>query len=379
MRSSGARSVFVFLNALLICGAHYLRATAAADDPKTVQADAQINALLQPILEKHKLPGMTALLVQDGKVKAIGAVGVRKYGSPEPFTIDDKVHIGSCTKAMTATMIARLVERKKLSWNSSIAELFPKDKEATHPGYHKVTLKQLLMHRGEAPANVLWGTLDSKKTLTERREMILRVMLKNPPPEPIGTHFRYSNVGYIVAGLMAEKAARESWENLMKWEVFRPLGMTSAGFGPPGTPGKVDQPWCHRRFDTDLQGSQRDNPPELGPAGTIHCSMRDWARFAIVHLQGEQGQSKYLSADTFHLLHTPPEQQEYACGWGVVARSWAKGKALTHSGSNTFWYSTIWMAPERGLAFLVATNCGGDDSRKACDEAIGALLASVKK
>ena len=56
----------------------------------------------------------------------------------------------------------------------------------------------------------------------------------------------YSNVGYALAGLMAEQVTGHSWEDLMRKRVFEPLGMLSAGFGPPGHAGRVDQPWGHQ-------------------------------------------------------------------------------------------------------------------------------------
>jgi hypothetical protein len=57
-----------------------------------------------------------------------------------------------------------------------------------------------------------------------------------------------------------------------------------------------------------------------------------------------------------------------------MERSWAGGRALMHSGSNQSWYGTIWLAPARHLALLVATNAGNDAASQACDEAIGGLL-----
>ena len=86
--------------------------------------------------------------------------------------------------------------------------------------------------------------------------------------------------------------------------------------------------------------------------------MADWAQFAILHLQAAQGKPRLLKAETFETLQTPPPGSEYAGGWMVVDRPWAGGRALTHSGSNTMWYATIWIAPKRDFAVLVATNAG---------------------
>jgi CubicO group peptidase (beta-lactamase class C family) len=184
---------------------------------------------------------------------------------------------------------------------------------------------------------------------------------------------------------MAEKVTGLSWEDLMHQRLFLPLDMASAGFGPPGTKDKIDQPWGHVSGSTSLRPLQRDNPPVLGPAGTVHCNLKDWARFAALHLNegrhnpGTRGPPGLLTPATFTRLHTPPEGETYACGWGVVRRGWAGGKALSHSGSNTIWYAVIWLAPQRQFGVLAVTNVGGDKAAKACDEAASALIGYYEK
>jgi CubicO group peptidase (beta-lactamase class C family) len=63
-------------------------------------------------------------------------------------------------------------------------------------------------------------------------------------------------------------------------------GKRSAGFGSPGHAGRVDQPWGHHASGKEITPNRQDNAPAYGPAGTVHCSVRDWARFAAAHLQG---------------------------------------------------------------------------------------------
>jgi len=61
-------------------------------------------------------------------------------------------------------------------------------------------------------------------------------------------------------------------------------------------------------------------------------------------------------------------------GWIVTERGWAGGSALTHGGSNTLWFATLWLAPAKDMAFFAATNAGGNTAFKAVDEAVGALI-----
>ena len=83
-----------------------------------------------------------------GQLAAIGALGIRKIGSSQPIQIDDQMHMGSCTKAMTATMIGSLVEAGKLSWKSNFRTMFPESAEEFHPQFQDATLSHLLTHRG---------------------------------------------------------------------------------------------------------------------------------------------------------------------------------------------------------------------------------------
>src|SRR5436305_142237 len=81
---------------------------------------------LAAIVAKHHLPGMVAGIVEGERMTWVGAAGVRKMGSPELMTPDDEIHLGSDTKAMTGVLIGQLVEEKKLTWETTLAEVYPK-------------------------------------------------------------------------------------------------------------------------------------------------------------------------------------------------------------------------------------------------------------
>jgi CubicO group peptidase (beta-lactamase class C family) len=275
---------------------------------------------------------------------------------------------------MTSTLIGMLVDEGKLSWSSTIREVFPDRVRNVHPDFQSVTLTHLLTHRAGLPHDVPWWRLPGE-TPTEQRLSIVKSMLGQPPHNRPGSTYEYSNVGYALAGLMAETVVGRSWEEQMQQRIFEPLEMASAGFGPPGRPGSVDQPWGHRAVGDKVEPIQRDNAPSMGPAGTVHCSIPDWARFAALHMAAVRGKPRMLKAETFRFLHTPLTGFEYAAGgWLVVQRTWAGGRAFNHNGSNTTWYSTIWLAPAINLAFFAATNQGDKVAEKANDDAIVALI-----
>ncbi len=356
--------------------------TPAAQPPSAEFSSPDVEALLEPIRAKHEIPGMIGAIVKGEAAGRIGAVGVRRLGSPQKMTLLDKVHIGSDTKAMTATLLAMFVEQGKIKWGTTIAEVFPELGEKIHADYRGVTLEQLLTHRGGVPtdlsANGLWAKLWAHGgTPTEQRRTLLEGVVTVPPAVKPGEKFMYANAGYAIAGHMAETLAGKPWESLMQEKLFGPLGMTSAGFGAPGDAKLVDQPWGHAGKKGNLTpmppGKMADNPAAIGPGGTVHCSVPDWAKFVGQHIIGERGESKLLKGETFTRLHAPAAGQEYACGWGVAQRPWG-GRVLTHAGSNTMWYCVAWVSPEKNFAVLVACNCAHEEAAQACDEAAAGLI-----
>jgi CubicO group peptidase (beta-lactamase class C family) len=290
---------------------------------------------LDILREKYDFPALAVVVVKDGKICDRAAVGIRKLGDPTPVTVDDQFHIGSCTKSMTATLAAIFIEENKLRWDTTIATAFPELKDKMDGRYKTVTVEQLLTQRGgvpgDPPADAWKRAWEQKGTPTQQRYEFIQAVLAQPPAALPGTKFIYSNQGYAIVGAMLEKISGKSWEDLITEKLFKPLHMDSAGFGPPGTIGKVDQPWGHT---SKLLPTQNDNPPAIAPAGRVHCSLNDLARYTISQMEGERN-GGLLKAETFCKLHTPPADADYACGWRVLKRRWAGGNALTHNGSNT--------------------------------------------
>jgi CubicO group peptidase (beta-lactamase class C family) len=346
------------------------------------KAEMSTAEMLESIRVKHKLPALAAAVVVNGKVVATNAVGVRRHGDPTRVTARDKFHIGSVTKSMTATVAAMLVEPKKISWTTTIGESFPEWAQQIHSDYRSVTLEQLLANRGGAPGKpppALWGAAwRATGTPAQQRLAFIKGILEREPEAKPGTKTIYSNQGYAIAGVMLEKATGKTWEELMRSMLFEPLGMASAGFGAPASVGQIDQPWGHTKAVTSgikavPPGPTADNPLAISPAGAVHCSLGDLAKYAVFHMAGERGQSKLLKAETFKKLHEPVGD-DYALGWIVFKRKWAGGRALMHNGSNTMFYVVVWMAPEKNCAVIVASNVGVGEAAAGCDEAAGKLI-----
>ncbi len=344
---------------------------------------------LLEVLSRHKVPAIAVGVIVEGRLHAKGVAGVRARGEDEPASNDDKWHMGSCTKAMTATMIAVLVERGTLTWDTTVADVFPELAESMHPAWRGVTLDLLVRNRSGAARSVrdeLWSDfLGMRDRPRESRHMLLVDVVTRPPEAEPGSKFIYSNQGFAIAGHIAETVTGTGWEDLMRSLLFEPLGMDGAGFGAPGSEASIDQPRGHSNGKPVSPGPSGDNPPAIGPAGTVHMRIDDWASFVGAHLRGESEEMGPLAITptTYQALHSSPglPGDNYAAGWLVSARPWAKGDAegdagrvLTHSGSNLMWYCVCWLAPERNFAVLVACNEGGEPAMKACDEAAGAMI-----
>jgi CubicO group peptidase (beta-lactamase class C family) len=393
-----------WLDAAPLVMAGFDRAPAHAERPVAAAgSDRGIAALLAETVKKHRLPGMAAAVIEGDHVIEIAAAGVRRKDRSEPLTVDDLVHIGSNAKSMTATVLATLVDEGRLKWDSSPADVLRGDGiDEIDPSWKEVTLEELLRHRSGIQANpaflsILASHFLSSGPAKDRRDAC-RAILRRPTEHKPGAEFLYSNAGYMMAGAMAERVTGQAWEDLVRKRLFSPLGIASAGFGPPGPkptpagrrrgcasrrePPGVDQPWGHLESGEPVSpGFIADNPPCMSPAGTIHLSLRDWAKFASFELALARGHALLVSADSIRRLHQPVGEpideagHRYAMGWAIAEINDEIGREFLHLGSNQFWMAEIVVYPARNLGLLVVTNQGGRAAASACNEVTKKLLA----
>lgn len=271
--------IFLFTLPLLVCQTSQAQTQTQIEHEKS----ALIKAALIESINQNKIPGMLAAIIDSDGLIAIAAAGVRKSGNKKKITPHDLVHLGSCTKAMTSTLLARFVDESSISWETTLIEVFPEYKNKIHPDYHQATLWQLATHRSGIAANAQDWRVHRDMTIKARRQTIMLDNLKQASAGKPG-EFLYSNLGYMTAACMIEKLSRTSWENLMKAFIFKPLDMKSAGFGAPGRLGEIKQPWGHIKKLGCWSPIQSDNAEALGPAGRVHCSLQDWAKFIALQL-----------------------------------------------------------------------------------------------
>lgn len=342
---------------------------------------------LQEICRKHDLPSMTFAIANSDGVVTSDCFGVRKRGAKDKVSLSDRRPLGSCTKSITATLAAVLVDAGKIQWATTIEEVWPQATgDSIHPDLRKVTLDELLSHQSGLPENIAeiseqaWSSFfrQTQSPVLERRRM-LKLVLSKKPIHPRGK-FTYSNLGYAIVAAMLETRARESFESLMKKHVFGPLEMKSADFRTNESAKRLRPPllWGHETDGqpTDPRVANAENPTVYASAGTVHLTIEDFAKYARWHLAGKpepvlesQGAFDYLQAPLVD--HTIPGAK-YACGW--ICLDTPLGPALNHAGSNTNSFALIWVLPDSDFAAVVCTNSFEPQAFPACDEMISHLM-----
>jgi CubicO group peptidase (beta-lactamase class C family) len=313
--------------------------------------------------ETYHLPAVELCVIDADGIIEVASDGVRKAGGTTAVEESDLFHVGSMTKAMTATMLSTLVHEGRLNWNMTMAQAFPSLASVMDKRYRDVTLEQLLTHTSGMPrytTDLEWaGIPPFTGTPAEQRQAFARMLLTRPPIGTAGV-YRYSNAGYAVAAAIAEKATGETWEQLMQQRVFGPLNVRAA-YGWPLLAGD-SEPWGHRIKNGvvvphDLADHYRV-PTVLAPAGDVSMSILDYSVFARLHLAGlEDIDRVVLSAADIQRLHQPV--LEYSSGWHEeliegIQTSWHRGTCDTF---DTF----VLLQPSRDIGVIVFTNADGDD------------------
>jgi CubicO group peptidase (beta-lactamase class C family) len=352
---------------------------------------------LAPYLERYKLPAVAAAVVKDGRTLAAGVAGTRRIGTATPVMLQDRFHIGSDTKAMTSLLAAILIERgyqgdkAKLRWNTTVGEVYPELLGKMAAGVKDITLEQLLSHTSGIPGDrnehvplISFSVTDDAANLDGMRATLVARLLPLPLATPPGQRFEYSNLGYTLAGAMMEKITGKTWEELVVAAIFEPLKMSSAGFGPQSTMGRVDAPLGHA-LDKDgkvqafLAGPWGDNPPIIGPAGTAHMSVLDFATWAAWNAMEGRNGPPLVKPETVRKMHTkvidmPPKPDApvgtpssggYGLGWGTVSLPFSPEPFVFHGGSNNMNLAYILLQPKKQLGLVALTNISGAPANDA--------------
>src|SRR5438045_2458321 len=250
---------------------------------------------------------MAVAMIRHGTLER-AVKGTRAMNGGDAVTPDEPWSIGSIGKPICSTIIGRLIEQGKLRWDTTLGEAF-KDWPMKE-GYRQVTIEQIMHHRGGIPQDLGMRQPQVERIVagaTDRQEIrknYAKDILSRDPIGKAGENFSYSNAGYALLGVIAETAMNKSYEDLVRENVFEPLGLKNSYTVADTLP--KDRPSGHRRGPQGLEIANFNGPIEIlyAPAGGGQfMSAADLATFGKMHLDGLRGKDGLLKASTIKRLH----------------------------------------------------------------------------
>ena len=348
------------------------------------------DAIFDAVMAEYHLPGMVLGVVEEGEVTYTRTAGELVAGGGRAIDADTLFKIASNTKAMTTSLLARLVDAGKLQWDDPVVEHLPQFRMSEPWITREMRVRDLLIHnsglREGAGDLMLWP----EPNLFTRTEIIAGLQhLK--PVQSFRSRYAYDNLLYIVAGEVAASAGGATYEDLMRREVFAAAGLERCQVGAfsRDAVGNVAQP--HFWEGDRNVAFQRD--PETIPAissaaaGGVRCSLNDMLRWMRLWLDPElrpPGQEHpWLSRTQHEALWTPhtpmpmsPRQKQWNNGnFSAYGYGWRLSDVdgvlrVAHTGTLNGMYSALNLLPGKRSGFVFMINGEGSRARTVLNEAL---------
>jgi CubicO group peptidase (beta-lactamase class C family) len=314
-------------------------------------------------MKKTGVPGVAVAVIYQDKVVYLEGFGVRKSGDNAPVDSDTVFQVASLSKPITSTIVAALVGKHEVDWDSTIVKLDPSFKLSDATVTERVTIRDLLSHRSGLPTSA--G--DALEDLGFSRPEILPQMRLLTLTGQFRKTFQYSNFGYTEGAIAASNAVGERWEDLARDRLFKPLGMTSTSYRYSDYQNTADKAAIHVIINGKAVARYHRDPDAEAPAGAASSSVRDLAEWLRLQLaEGKWNGQSIVAADALKQTHAPQVQRGtnhetgkpsyYGLGWDVDYDS-AKRLILSHSGA--FFVgtgTTVKFSPSDQLGIVVLTN-----------------------
>jgi CubicO group peptidase (beta-lactamase class C family) len=336
-------------------------------------ADQLSSDLERVALEEMKaadIPGAAIGIVSGGKIVLVKGLGVASVETDVPVTAETLFRLGSTTKMFTAAVLVHMALAGQIDFHRPIGEYV----RGLDPTIAKVTVDQLLSHTAglqndDPPSN------RSDESALGRE---IRLWKANRLFAMPGEVFAYSNIGYWLAGYVAETVAGKPYASVLEEEILKPLGMTSSTFHldiastyplAQGHRGSAGNAVVVRPVPDNAAG---------WPSGGLFSSVDDLCRWLLAftndgQIDGKQALRQGTSAQlaTPH-ADVPSTRTQYGYGLSLVER---RGfKMLEHGGTRAGYGSFIRIVPERRLGIVVLTNRQGGRLPKTVERATELLL-----
>ncbi len=331
---------------------------------------AAIDAYVQERMAAWDVPGLALVAIDDGRVVLQRGYGYADHEAGTPMTDTTLVALGSTGKALTALAVLQLVQQGRVRLDAPVTDYLPYFRVADPCGA-QITLRQLLSHTAGLPASGIAEAAWDADALERHVRALAAVHLRRAP----GSGWEYANNGFTIAGLVVQAVAGLPYEQYMREQVLRPLGMTRATFDPTdGAAGSLAQGYYHRGE------ALVPYPPPLSrsdaPAGGVLASAADAASYllALLHDGTHDGQS-VVSPASIAEMWTPQASVSDTLAYGL---GWYLGDldeqpAAWHSGSQLTTGSRFIVAPaeQRAVAVLTTTD---DEAKEEIADGVLALL-----
>jgi len=328
----------------------------------------------------YHIPAIAVTVMNSEKILLQEIQGTRVVDKNNSATLDDYFHIGSCSKSVLALIAEKLVEEKKITWQTKFFDVYPELKNKARNEYLSITLEDLFL----CEAGILPFTSGEEKfpeidlSASSPRLVFIEYLIKQPPAsKQKGSKFQhlYSNASYTMASAMLERVSGHNYENLVKKTLNDSLGM-SVHIGWPNS-HNPDQPWGHlinkKKVEVFPPEHKYKLPYLLTPAGDLSLSPRDYAKYTQLHLKGLRGKNNYISSKGYKYVHFGHEGFSLGVANGTLG---GKKFSAFDGSAGTFFCRSI-IVPELNFAITIMMNAGsGSGTMKAVDSL---TMQTVKK
>ena len=293
------------------------------------------------------VPGASLLVLKDGKPLVRRAYGQANLETDEAATPATNYRLASVSKQFTAAAILLLAEDGKLMLDDPIRHWLPELPASTQP----VTLRQLLTHSG--------GLIDYEDlippgtTAQVSDDDVLRLLAATPDLYfPAGSAYRYSNTGYVLLGLVVERASGTGLARFLQQRIFAPLHMDATLLYESGGPDVAHRAFGYSQIDGRWTRTDQSVTSATRGDGGIYSSIDDLAKWDAALYD-----DRLLSAASRQLAFSPqvkvtgePDAEFYGYGWRIT------GDTLWHSGESIGFRNVIVRWPRQRLTVIILSN-----------------------
>lgn len=332
--------------------------------PPTVSAQAELDWVIERVQSykvENDIPAIGVGVLKDGKVMLLEGFGVLERGSEAGFTENSLIQLGSVTKVLTGTLLNSLILEGQIDPQSSIVDYFGEELAPdARVRLAPVTVEHLLHHRSGLPRDPVTPVradhnspmLDGYPEETKLSDLSVMELAFEP-----GTAWSYSNFGYGLLGLIAERKTDSSFEQLLQKYVAVPYGMQDLFIRPTVELAlRIATPY--RKDDRQVATSAWDMGKE-SPSGGVYTTTEDMlrlltAQIAAYEVFGTTGEPSPLVL-TARTASTELGDPPMLYGYGLFERQ----TRFDHFGDLDGYGSDYRFSPELGLGMVALTTSGG--------------------